>query len=559
MKIFEIIDLLQRRINSFIFRFLILVYAVVILVTHDNVLPTYLYVIIALVYIVLYFTFLKKQRLRLFNDFLFISLMVLGKNPNEAFIFIFLILPIINSINFSGNKKSPILYFVTIIAYLSLLCYYNRKIELIVFRNSILPISSFIFLWIIEAYTSLRIKIRDFRDLLNEVVDGFYTNDEFIKKPHKIYNEIIKAINTKIKADLIKELYCFTTHPKDKNKLVIINGSSFIWRYDIKEKDFHDKFEKRDYQLNVDLTIDNKKQYFNLVHKIEIEGIDYIYVFTTTKLIPFYYIIIGFYRTLFPSLSKMSKILLMEKKLQDLRNEELQRFSLRSQYITRATKTMHFIRNRLGPVNNLLTMLDNRSGIDENMIGEFDSLIDSEKSRAKNELESILSRANYLLEKSNNPFNFVETKAITIEKLYSILRRILSVYFPDKSVDIHLPDEIELTYVKVNLEGFELFLSDWLNNINKYSGDYLEVKFIVSDTNVSIEFINDYTVGDKVVDQLVSDLMSDDRNEIMKRTTHGLFHIKSSLEEMAIDYNVKRTGADNDLLLFRINLKISNK
>jgi hypothetical protein len=53
--------------------------------------------------------------------------------------------------------------------------------------------------------------------------------------------------------------------------------------------------------------------------------------------------------------------------------------------------------------------------------------------------------------------------------------------------------------------------------------------------------------------------MSDDRNEIMKRTTHGLFHIKSSLEEMAIDYNVRRTGDDNDLLLFRINLKISNK
>jgi hypothetical protein len=249
----------------------------------------------------------------------------------------------------------------------------------------------------------------------------------------------------------------------------------------------------------------------------------------------------------------------MEKKLQDIRNEELQRFSLRSQYITRATKTMHFIRNRLGPVNNLLKMLDNRSKIDSNMLSEFDGLIESEKQRAKNELDSIVSRANYLLEKSNNPFNFIETKAITIEKLYSILRRILSIYFPEKTIEIQLPETIELTYVKVNLEGFELFLSDWLHNIKKYYNGYLMVNFIVTDTSVDLSFINNYHVDKQVVEQLILDLMSDDRNEIMKRTTHGLFQIKSSLEEMAIGYLVEKTGEENELLKFMINLKISNQ
>lgn len=556
---FEIIDLIQRKINSFIFRSIILLYTTIILITHENIFPSHIYIIGSILYIILYFVFLKRQRHRLFNDFMFFSLIILGKNPNEPFVFILLILPIVNSINFSGNKKSPILYIITAATYLSLLCYFNQKIELIVFKNSILPISSFIFLWIIEAYTSLRLKIRDFRDRLNEVVDGFYTNKELIKKPHKVYSEIINTINSRIKEDLIKDLYCFTINPANGNNLVVINGSSFIWRYKIDEKDFLKKFDKKPYQLNIDLSIDNVKHSHNLVIKTEIEEVVYIYVLTTTKTIPVYYIIIGFFRTLFPSFYKMSKILLMEKKLQDIRNEELQRFSLRSQYITRATKTMHFIRNRLGPVNNLLKMLDNRGKISSNMIAEFDGLIESEKERAKNELESIVSRANYLLEKSNNPFNFIATKAITIEKLFSILRRILSIYFPEKIIEIQLPDTMKLAYVKVNFEGFELFLSDWLHNIKKYYNGYLMVNFVVTDTSVDLIFINDYHVDKHIVEQLILDLMSDDRNEIMKRTTHGLFQIKSSLEEMAIDYLVEKVGEGNELLKFMINLKILNQ
>ena len=48
--------------------------------------------------------------------------------------------------------------------------------------------------------------------------------------------------------------------------------------------------------------------------------------------------------------------------------------------------------------------------------------------------------------------------------------------------------------------------------------------------------------------------MSDDRNEIMRRTTHGLYTIKLTLEDMNIPYQA--LAADNDTkLVLKLQLK----
>jgi hypothetical protein len=52
----------------------------------------------------------------------------------------------------------------------------------------------------------------------------------------------------------------------------------------------------------------------------------------------------------------------------------------------------------------------------------------------------------------------------------------------------------------------------------------------------------------------LTDLKSNERNEIIKRTTHGLFLIKSILNDMDIIYDVLY---NDGLIEFKIELKIS--
>ena len=209
MRIFEFIDYLQRRINSLLFRIVLILYSIFILANFEGIFNIALYLIGIILYLFVYIYLLKSPRIRLLNDLIFISFILLGKDPNKVIIFVFLLLPIVNSINFSGNKKSHLLYIYIFIIYIALTCFYSHKYEPeFVVRNAF-PIVSLFFLWCIDLYTSLRTKIRTFRESLNEIVDSFYLDKETIKKPHKIYTSLIEVINKNIQSNLVEELLCF--------------------------------------------------------------------------------------------------------------------------------------------------------------------------------------------------------------------------------------------------------------------------------------------------------------------------------------------------------------
>lgn len=555
MKIHELIDFLQRKINSILFRFVLISYSISLLFLFENYFDTYLYVILILVYMSSYFLCLKYQKLRLINDIGFMILITLGKNPNEVLIFIFLLLPIVNSINFSGVKKSPLLYIYTFITYLLLSCFFAHNYNLDFLISNYTPIISLFFLWIIDQYTSLRTKIRDFRESLNEVVDNFYTNKEVIKKPHKIYNLLINVINTKIKKDYIKELYCFTTI-NDKSNLVVVNGTNFIWNYEFKDNEFLRKLrEKRQFVLNTPLTIDSDNKSNNISILIEIEDYEYIFVFVTSLTIPIYYLIIGLFRLLEPALSKMANILLSEKRLQELKTDELVKISERRLYVIRANKTMHYIRNRLGPITNLISLIEKINTVPKNKKEEFDQIFKSEKDRTKIELKDITERANYLLEKSNNPFNFNVKTKFSIRGTFSVFKRNFFSYFPENEIKVTDGYDHEGKFVLLNEEGFEIFLSDWLNNIRKYKKANVYTEFNITENELIIKFSNDFTNTVASINKMIADLMSNDRNEIMQRTTHGLYQIKTTLEEMQIPFTIS-LSPNKELITLVLTIKI---
>jgi hypothetical protein len=199
-------------------------------------------------------------------------------------------------------------------------------------------------------------------------------------------------------------------------------------------------------------------------------------------------------------------------------------------------------------------MLENFDTIKEEKRSSFKELIFKEAETARNELNNITERANNMLEKSNNPFVYTKLEDISIERVFTILKRNVYSFFPNIEIYVSIDPNEEKKFVKLNEEGFELFLSDWLNNMLKYSKEFVECQFIVSETKLEINFCNDHKLTKHDLDKLINDLMSDDRNEIMRRTTHGLYTIKLTLEDMDVHYQA--LSADNDSkLVLKLHLK----
>jgi|GEM_PF-1459829 len=549
MNLFAIIDQVQRNLNSVGFRCIIVIYSIFVITLYDNLFSQYIYWVTIPLYLTIYFFLSRRHILRLLNDFLFIVVVIFGKNPNEPFLFVYLILPIINSINFSGAKRSWLLYFITIITYYLLLSLYYGKLDTQIFTQNYLPIISILLLILIESYTATRVKFRDFTEQLNAVVDSFYTKKKYHNKPHRLYPELIELINTEIEKDLVENIYCFTTSLSANNKLVIVNSSNFIWSFKLDEKKLLDNLEKQDYLLNIDLEIDNKNFHYNCVLKTKIEGTTYFYIVTAKRPIPFYYQLIGVMKVLKPVFSKISTVLVSEKYLQEMNINKFEELREQREYVVRANKTMHFIRNRLGPIKNLIEMLEKYQSFNESDINKkaLEATIFEEISRAKNDYKNIIERADYLLEKSHNPFNFTTTKTTNIKKLFSLFAEQVGRFFPDANISREvIADEFNSEYhIKINKDGFHLLLSDWLCNMHKYCKSSVRFFFTVQDNIVKVEFWNDYKNSKDDINALITNMTSPNRNEIMKRETYGLSQIKSCLEDMNIKYQISVISEDS--------------
>ena len=123
----RIIDTVQRKINSILFRFVIISYSIYILAICNNCFKYIIYIPVLLLYIFIYFKLQNLSKLRIINDFLFICIIVYGKNPFAIINYTFIILPIINTINFSGDKQSGLVYIYTILSFYIKLVITNSK------------------------------------------------------------------------------------------------------------------------------------------------------------------------------------------------------------------------------------------------------------------------------------------------------------------------------------------------------------------------------------------------------------------------------------------------
>lgn len=64
-----------------------------------------------------------------------------------------------------------------------------------------------------------------------------------------------------------------------------------------------------------------------------------------------------------------------------------------------------------------------------------------------------------------------------------------------------------------------------------------------------IKFLNDYKSSDREIKELISDFNKDDRQQITRRTTHGIYIMKQIINELNIKHQVaKEKIGDIDVL-----------
>ncbi len=553
MKTSEAIDYLFKVINSILFRAVILLYAIIIVIHNPNYFHFSIYLLVCIIYIFLFSNIRKYPLFRLINDYLLITVILYYKNPDLGFNYLFIYLPVINSINFTGKKKSLLLYILPFICYLFLNGIFWNEFSLIAFVKQLWFLGPLIILAFINFYTSLRSRGQILKDSLNDIVNDFYLDIDLMKKPYKIYDKFISTIDNYFGLQTIQTIVCFRII--NKNKLSIVNSSTFLWDINFTGNDFFlsNLLEKK-VIWNTKIDSLGIEFNYNLSVYIPTNNSDFLFCFICDRKIPENHVFTKFEKLLEPSLFRIANVLNNEKSILEIKNSEFKKLSKKIHYVNRANKTMHFIRNRLGPYSNLIEMLSDfkLESSEDNQF--FLNIIFKENDRARIELKNITTRANNMLD-NKNPFIYNELERTSIEKLFSKLRNNIQLFFPENDIEVEIDNINIKKYVNLNEEGFDIFLSDWLNNMKKYNNNLVNFKFNIIKNKLSIIFINNFKGNSSDIRKMISDLMSNDRTEIVKRTTYGLAIIKSTLNDMNINFHLE--CLDNDKLIkFQLNLDL---
>lgn len=537
----------QKEIISVLYRIILIFYSIAILILKGITIPFWYTVLYFILFFTIYILLYNKDKfysyLRLLNDYVFIGLSVYSVQIIDIYTIGLLFLPILNSQNHTGKKKSILLYIFPIIIILLI----SNKIDYYLF----IPFLAF---FIINSFEVLKNKYQRFYNELNSSLDNFLIEESSMDKLHNIYDVIIPIFNRhKFFSKEIKDIICFQ---KNDNSMNVVNGSAFVFDYLFHEKkEIFDKKKKLIYNTK-GVIINSLEIKESVILKIEKNSIDYMFLIIPDENssgiqlshLPF------FYKLLYPFFFRLSHIFNF-KRVQNIDNRKnFHNIAKKVTYVNNAINSMHFTRNKLSPLKTYLSMIDDyekeKSPDRRTMIEPF---LKEERKKLKTSLDLILGRADIILEKSNNPFNVLDSEDYSFMSVLVKVRDSASYYLKSEIFEFVF-DEIDFAFpkkIKINETGIELVLSNWFSNVNKYkSTDKYGVIVNENEKYYILKFFNKFTNKDsKKIPDFVEDFNSNDRMAILKRKTHGLVEIKDFLEQMGIDGNMK---VDGDMLYFEI-------
>lgn len=545
-------NIITNKLLSILFRIVLILFGMIVISIKDNIFPIYFYLLALIPYIIIYrYTLFGDglaSKFRMINDFSLIVFILYGKEL-DFLNYGFLLLPILNSANHSGEKKSWLLYAILIAT-----IYILTKSILL---EHILAISIF---WIINFLIDS--KQRYFKNIsnLNEQIELFFDKDLELRKSYKIYDGVIYTLN-KIKLLLVyspkfENIICFRVDYLGKLKLV--NSSSFLWSYNVDSRKLHSIMRMKSpskRNSNIEFEFNKKKSSKNFVIYKKNNLNNYIYIlqlkedFNSSDLLNLYYIHI-----LNPIFSRISRVLDLEVSIKEQNKKILNDFRDKYFYVQNAEKAMHFLKNRFNTLDNFIEMSK------DNIAGKMDEedmlLYEEELNKVEHNYGLLIQRAKNILKKSDKPYSATKLETKSANFLFEVIRSTWLDYFNDFNMELGWDvEKIDLYEIELNNDGLYILLNDWIANMNNYSAGDEKIIFEESLDDINITFSNRYRHSDEtIIQELIRDFNSKEKDKILKRTSHGVLIIKSLIEEMCI--KSKLSSHDNKLMFTLIFKKI---
>lgn len=546
----------QRLIISVLFRILIVFYSIFLLIVAEQIYFWIYQVLVYCIYLGLYIFLHGKEKafsyIRLLNDYLFMFFIIYQYNELDLLSYAFLLFPILNAQNHSGERKSLLVYIFP----LTIIFIISKEINLFL-------IFPFLCFFIINSFENYRTKYIKFHENLNSVIDDFLMHDTGAYQSHKIYKDCLPLLKGKPFNFDIDDIFCFKYDAR-KNMFNVVNGSKFVWSFEAKVdgrgmfRALNDKNNIKSYK-DISITINKKNLDKNVVFACRVNT-EHFYLFVLTMNI--YEILYDNiwstqYKLLYPLFLRLAKVFEADLRQKTLESTKMLELGEKMNYVNVAVKAMHFIRNKLGPVKNYISMEDDyNNATDEKIKEKIKPFLKKERQNVESSLSLVLDRANFILEKSNNPFVVSVLNKYGIQQLFSEIRRIWGDYGLIENFDFLMePDNFnekqQRKYVYYNKVGMDLVLTNWISNIFKYNSGRYGLIIEEKELSYSISFFNSFKMNQLEDGDFIKQFASNDRLEIDKRKSHGLSELKEFLAQMNIQASM---FIDGESVFFTIEL-----
>ena len=555
---FSSIDLILRRKWSYIYRAILVAYSVyVYLLAESNTFSITSYLLVCLLYLIFYIIFKKKgySKLRTTIDFAFIGIILYGKDISLFANYFLLLLPLINSQNNSAKKNNKI-GFLLILLLLTILEFKRFNFKIPSFSEINFHLLAPIFVtFLVDSFLRFREKIKKLNEKLFEIIDRFYGVGFNRNKSVNIYSKLIEQLNyfKIIKKLEIEYISCFII--KKREKLILVNSSKPIIEYEFPDENtVINELIKEDNSEGFSIVIDGKTYTNTYFTEVNGQSRKYCFLVIYNKDATSFGINTIFKNMLLsdyilvPAFKHLARLFEIQREVALNRYKSLKEVSSKLDYVLKANEVMHFVKGSLNNIKSSLTlseMIEKTTTHDEKSFLK-ESFVKQRK-LAKMDIQHIVDRSNFILEKSKNPFeahNFKKSKSLEI--LFHI-RKKWDERFWNKTVKI--TGEIEHIFesrINVDFDIVDLILINIFSNIFKYSTGEEQLEFNINFNNIKIIFSNLMEFKSKKSQpellKLIEYYNKKNRIEISKRKSHGFVHLRTYSEALDISSNMNLVG-----------------
>lgn len=494
------------------------IYSMAICLTSSNMpFPFYVYIVVPLLYIIVR-TLIKSRIHDIFFTMLYISFMLFETDLSNPSFFVLFLLPLFFQIiaNYRSLKCLCAVVFCMSVIYIMHLCD---------FEHPIVSYFSILLLVIIFLICRRKEKEKNLIDGMLDAVDDFFVDSSLKeKKTHEVYNLIIKDFfkywNVKI-----EEISCYAY--ANNAYWLVHTAPNFLWDRKL-ELSEQQKEKLRESSNWMDYSDDGEWQIMNV---IEIKDTKYLYKCRISRetskncgallsyLLPLLF-------------QRISRFTLLDYRLVQYREETYDKYRANRDYVNSALNVVHFIRNCMSPIKNILTYFSIQDG--ENRPKIKQTVIDEEIKTANKSMQSFLDEADRLLDKQNNPFADTELHVVNVKKLYVLLSESCSLNLHEDVVRTFPTSDTDDVDIELATVGAKILFVDWLSNMKKYGKSYRKVYMSITEKDVAIDFYNDFSSNVEYIKSIVKDINKKDKKAILQRSTHGIYNIITGAEELKV-------------------------